>query len=185
MSIGGYAMETYKLRIKIGNAEFEAEGPEQTVKEQFEAFKLLVESSPRGVNTTAKQPSTEPLQAYEPLEAMDSEDLRRLYLFSKSGDSLSLAFPPQGKDRQQQALLLILYGFKMLLGQDDASVGALKDSLEQSGFVVERVDRLAFPLTKAGLVWKGGKKGRGGKYRLTNLGVSQAQSVAKELLGSL
>lgn len=178
-------METYRLRIKIGNAEFEAEGPEEAVKEQFEAFKRLVESSPQGVNTTVTRPSTAPSQTYEPIEALDSDDLRRLYLFGKSGDSLSLAFPPQGEERHQQAVLLVLYGYKKLIGQDDVSVGVLKDSLEQSGFVIKRVDRLAFPLTKAGLVWKGGRKGKGGKYRLTNLGVSQAESLAKERLGSL
>ena len=36
-------MDTYKLRMKIGTAEFEAEGSEETVRQQFEEFKALLD----------------------------------------------------------------------------------------------------------------------------------------------
>lgn len=175
-------MDTYRLRIKIGTAEFEAEGPEESVKEQFEAFKQLIQSSPSAINTPATSPSSVSRITQIGQEALEAEPVRRLYIFSKGGDFLSLAFPPRGEERHQQALLLVLYGFRKLLGQDDVAVGVVKDSLEQSGFVVDRVDRIASPLTKAGLVWKGGKKGKGGKYRLTNLGFTEAEATVKGLL---
>lgn len=39
-------MDGYKLRVKIGDHEFEAEGPADVVKEQFELWKSLVTSAP-------------------------------------------------------------------------------------------------------------------------------------------
>ena len=39
-------METYKLHIKIGQHEFQGEGPEEAVKKSFEDWKLLITSLP-------------------------------------------------------------------------------------------------------------------------------------------
>ena len=177
-------MGDYRIRVKIGNAEFEAEGPEESVKEQFEAFKQLLQLTvPRVIDPTTVI-STSPSQAQQRVpESPDQERLRVLFLFSKTGDFISLAFRPQGDNLQQRALLLILYGFRRLLGQEDVPVGTLKRSLEQSGFYVGRVDRIAMPLVKEGLVLKGGKKGKGGKYKLTNLGLTATDAEVRSLLG--
>src|SRR5947209_4527541 len=39
-------MDTQKLKIKIGEHEFEAEGPTEIIKEQFAIFKDLIASTP-------------------------------------------------------------------------------------------------------------------------------------------
>src|SRR5882762_8653172 len=40
-------METTKIKLKIGQFEFDAEGPIETVQAQFEAFKELISLIPR------------------------------------------------------------------------------------------------------------------------------------------
>ena len=44
-------METFKIKTKIGQSEFEAEGPTEAVTAQFEAFLARI-SSPRNENTS-------------------------------------------------------------------------------------------------------------------------------------
>ena len=39
-------MDSYRIRVKVGPHEFEAEGPEGIVKEQFEVFRDLILKTP-------------------------------------------------------------------------------------------------------------------------------------------
>ena len=50
-------MENTRIKIKIGNHEFEAEGPSKIVQEQFEAFKQLIASTPQHVAPSLKTPT--------------------------------------------------------------------------------------------------------------------------------
>ena len=47
-------MESYRIKVKIGEHEFEAEGPAEIVQSQFETFKQLIASQPQRINTTEK-----------------------------------------------------------------------------------------------------------------------------------
>src|ERR1019366_7885245 len=40
-------METTRIKVKIGEHEFDAEGPVEAVQSQFEAFRALVSTAPR------------------------------------------------------------------------------------------------------------------------------------------
>ena len=95
---------------------------------------------------------------------------------------VTLRYPPQGNNRAEVALVLLLFGFRELAKQEEVPVMTLKDALEQSGLRIERVDRTAYLPIKEGLVLKGGKKGPGGSYRLTNAGLTRAVADLRELL---
>ncbi len=45
--------DNYRLKIKIGQHEFEAEGPADVVREQFQVFKDLIASAPIDRHATA------------------------------------------------------------------------------------------------------------------------------------
>lgn len=174
-------MNTHRLKIRIGDAEFEAEGTEETVNQQFEAFKELIQNAPRSVSSV-RTASSGPAAMPQTLPELDLESLNRLFFKTKGGKFLSLYVTIQGEDRLQKAILLLLYGYRRLLSSEDLPVTTLKDSLEQSGFIVGRIDRVASPLIREALVVKAGKKGKGGRYRLTNLGFTVAETEAKRLL---
>src|SRR2546423_1285778 len=55
---GGAYMESTRIKVKIGDFEFDAEGPVETVHAQFEAFKQII-SLPSAVSTPAKTQNTE------------------------------------------------------------------------------------------------------------------------------
>jgi hypothetical protein len=182
-------MDTYRMRVKIGTAEFEAEGPEEAVRADYQAFLTsLVERVPerapeaQAITQSIIDPAT-PLETTEPssTSGQSPDDIKALFDYNPKRKIVSLRFPPQGADRLPKTLLLTLYGYKRLAGEDEVPVTLLKAALVLAGLSVDRVDRIAEPLRREGLILKGGKA-KGGKYRLTNPGISKAESDARELL---
>jgi len=184
-------VDAYKLRVKIGAAEFEAEGAEDTVKAQFEEWKSLLAvptgpqaqalvppaSAENGANQqvatfTAEQTGADVPQGFERLFAVDDKNSKK---------AVTLRLLPQGEDRDSAALLLLLWGFKRKFGEDRIRVTLLKEVLERSGLTVGRVDRLADKAQRNGLVLKGGKA-KGSTYALTNTGQARAEQEFKQLL---
>lgn len=177
---------TYKLHIKIGNAEFSAEGPQEVVQQQFEAFKALLERAPvtrtgQGLGSgkgTMGQEGT-------PEGGPDLGDLQNLFkVEDKNGRTLlTLRFLPQ-EDRAPDSMLLLLLGYKRL-GMDEVPVTVLKECMDRSGASVSRVDRTAFaPLERANLAKRSGK-GKASQYWLTNPGITRAEEIAGKMLEQL
>ena len=52
-------MENYRIKVKIGEHEFEADGPADAVQSQFEMFKQLIANQPKPIDTTKKEPQQE------------------------------------------------------------------------------------------------------------------------------
>lgn len=77
-------------------------------------------------------------------------------------------------------MVLVLYGYKVLKSQNEVPVTQLKAALRQSGCAVDRVDRVAEKYLGQGLLQKGGM-GKGGVYRLTNLGEERARQLINEM----
>ncbi len=168
-------METQRLKIKIGDNEFEAEGPAEAVQAQFETWKTLLESTP--VVTPPPKPDDEVVD-----NGGFSGELPSIFSVNERNKTVTLAvLPPAGSgNRDADAMLLLLYAYKVKFGQEDLIVGRLKESMAVSGRRIERIDRTIQPHLKSGYVLKGGQ-GKGGKYRLTNTGIAKA----KELMQSL
>jgi len=179
-------MITYKLKVKLGDAEFEAEGPEDSVRREYEEWKRLrtaaatpaavpqaSDAAPEGVTNT---------QVPERTRALPDDQIHALFIFDDAKNLVTLRFVPQGEARASTAMLLILLGYRRLASVDEVPVTLVKAALQRSGLNVDRVDRDAAPdLLKENLVLKGGK-GKGWRYGLNNLGVARAEAEAIRLL---
>jgi hypothetical protein len=169
-------MEGYKLQAKFGNAEFNAEGPEEAVREDFRRF---LEKLPAAV-----QPSPEKKQdaknGQEPtiLTTVDQMLLGQALLekvFQRQDDIVSLRLlpPPESANRNADAAILLLYGFRCLLNQEEVPVTRLTRALRRSGISFERLDQ--FMGANSQLILRGGAR-NAARYRLNNLGVTQAET---------
>lgn len=162
----------YKLHIKIGNAEFSAEGPEPSVKEAFDRFLQAISSPEAKIlseNAGGHENSSGPGQ-------LDHGLLEKV--FSRDGEIVSLRLlpPAESANRSADAAILVLYGFNGLLNLQEVPVTKLNEGLRQSGISVDRLDR--FIGVHNQLFRKGGTRS-GGRYTLTNKGVLQAENWIK------
>jgi hypothetical protein len=143
----------YRLKIKIGQNEFEAEGPPEAVQQQFEAFKEMVAripSTPSQESAQLSQPSIEvkPPQLPPADAAANGKTLSKI--MRVDGRSVSLTARPEGI---REAILLILYGQKELRENDSVSGSEVMHGLARTGgFSVARVDRYLEALASDGEV---------------------------------
>jgi hypothetical protein len=169
--------ESYKIQVKLGNAEFLAEGPEESVKAAFGQFLVAAAS----VGPTQKSPPpASPPPPITPLKdgingsssTVDQSILERV--FQKDEDVVSLRMLPK-KDNsnwQADAVILLLYGFRRLAGMETVPVIKLNQGLRKSGIPLDRVDYIISVHSE--LYMKGGVKS-GGRYTLNNQGMASAE----------
>jgi hypothetical protein len=172
-------MDTTRIKVKIGNHEFEAEGPTDTVKEQFESFKELISKEPSITDSSRSHISKQVNTAQQDTESSLFGELPRI--MEMAGRVVSLtALPASVSD----AALLILYGQKEMRENVSSSAQEVGDGLAQSGRPVPRVDRVMDSAIEQALVLKTGIK-RSTRYRLTNQGMVRARELARELIASV
>ncbi len=160
-------MEPNKLRIKIGDHEFEAEGPAEVVQAQFAAFKELLATAP--VPRTAAEPSGDQ-------RANNPPPLDKIMKVEKRVVSLSV----QAKSLED-AILLLLLGQKTFRNNDSVTGAEIVDGLTVSGQSKDGAGRLLKKIASEGNIIITGAH-RGKRYRLTNQGVSKAQDLARDLI---
>jgi hypothetical protein len=172
-------METAKIRMKVGDHEFEAEGSPESVAAQLETFKSLL-----GLVGTKKEKPEEPKPGQLLLPGPDTNGTSAVPLeriMHVQGRVVSLtAIPPSYED----ATLLILLGNKNLRNNESVTGAEVGDGLAQSGRPVARVDRVMEKLIEEAFVLKSGFR-RAVRYRLSNSGHQKALSVARDLLATL
>ncbi len=173
-------MPDYRLKIKIGEHEFEAEGPTEAVQSQFQAFKELVASAPAHKPENKELPESD---ANKPENAvtvpLGSQVLGRI--FRQDRRVISLTAPPTSEN---DAVLLVLYGQRFYRENDNATGSEIIDGMEQSGYRTPRIDRILGSLASEGSVIITGAH-RGKKYRLTNQGNTRAEGLARSILANL
>jgi hypothetical protein len=172
-------MDTTKIKIRIGDHEFEAEGPVDTVTAQFEAFKELISSRPRKSEFLSVSGSGNIQKPNDNLANAVHVPLERILHVSGRVVSLT-ALPGSNED----SALLVMLGHKDLRGNVSVTGQEIGDGLAQSGRPVPRVDRIMEKAISEAFVLKTGIK-RATRYRLTNQGLSKALTVARELIASL
>jgi hypothetical protein len=172
-------METYKLHIKVGPHEFHGDGPEEAVKKSFEDWKSLIASTP--AVEISKDVLNQSLRGNGSITRRDGDLLAKLFLLDEKRGIVTLRILPRGDEREADAALLVLFGFREMKEQDEVLVTQLKPALKQSGCNVDRVDAVVAKYQREGLINKGGS-GKGGKYSLTNSGIEKASSIAQSLL---
>ena len=169
-------MDTCKLKIKIGQHEFEAEGPTDVVQDQFAVFKELAAETPIQGPPGART-SDEPPKPIRPNPDEIDEQLREIMKVDDRVVSLLIKPKEVG-----QALLLLLYGQKVLLKNDSVAGAQILDGVKATGgLAVTRVDKLLEKSGAAGDVIVMGER-RAKRYRLTNAGLAKARRAADELV---
>ena len=172
-------METTRIRTKLGDHEFDAEGPVETVQAQFEAFLKAVCIAPSQKPEVPKPNLPEVKENSNDPVSMPHIPIEKILHLSGRVVSLT-ALPKSVTD----AALLIMLGQKDLRDNVTVTGQEIGDGLALSGREVPRVDRIMEQALKEQHVLKTGLK-RGTRYRLTNVGLSRALTIAKELIDSL
>ena len=175
-------MQPYKLHIKIGPHEFHGEGPEDAVKRDFDEWKNLISLVP--IRQVASQGFSPPApEQIAELNDADQRTLSKVFAVDDRRDLVSLRTLPRTDDRDADALLLVLLGYRFLKNQAEVLVTQLKPALRQSGCMVDRVDRVAARPVSQGFLHKGGL-GKGGRYSLTNSGLEKAKALLNSVVAA-
>jgi hypothetical protein len=161
--------DTYRLKTKVGPHEFEAEGPQKAVQEQFKAFMEFVKSSPAPVDEPSEQ---QPRDVPPPSQQSEVTQLDRI--MHVEGRIVSLTVRP---DSIEDGVLLLMYGQKMLRANDAVTGSELMSGLTHTGQRVTRVDKTLVKASDKGDVIVLGA-GRAKRYRLTNAGLAKAKDLA-------
>jgi hypothetical protein len=184
----GRAMDSQKLRIKVGEHEFEAEGSPEKITEQFEAWKELVASYPKTTNGSqppAGIPSGRLLRNVTEVRTTDGFTAPwDIFVVDEKRKLVSLQLRPTGEDRDSMALLLLLFGYKKAFEQNEVLATRLIESMNVSGLPPSRIDRSLAKFVEGGYVMNFGR-GKGSKYRLTNTGYAMADEAARELFAKV
>jgi hypothetical protein len=172
----------YRLKIKVGLHEFEAEGPPDVVQEQFKLFKQMIDSVPPAAapQTQATSPQdSSPIFPATERQDVPSATLNIGKIMDQDGRVVSLTVPPKSPE---DAVLLLMYGQRALRGNDSVTGSEVMDGLTTTGgMAVDRVDRLLEKVGRDGDIIITGER-RGKRYRLTNTGVAKAQRIAQDLI---
>jgi hypothetical protein len=172
----------YRLKIKIGANEFEAEGSAEVVQDQFRMFKELLGSVPPVPEPqTQNAPDNRVADPQTIAVRLDTSiaDLSLDKITKNDNRTISLTVRPQSTD---DAVLMLVYAQK-IIRQNDAVTGAeiMNGITATGGMLVSRVDKLLEKLAKDGDVIVIGER-RGKRYRLTNTGLARARQIASDLL---
>ena len=171
-----------KIHVKLGDAEFNGDGPEEIVKAAFEQF--LRAQRENAAQALPRPPAVTPplmgegINGILPPGAIDQELLDRV--FQKDDDIVSLRMLPQRNNNpnwQADSVILLLYGFSRVANVSDVPVTKLNLGLRKSGITVTRVDSIVD--VHNALYMKGGVRS-GGRYTLNNQGKTTAERWLKE-----
>ena len=166
-------MDNYRIKVKIGEHEFDAEGPAEIVQSQFETFKELIANQTQPINTTEKAAK----QVESGLPPANG-DIQLERICRVDGRVVSLTVKPEA---EATAAMLIMLGQKTFRENETVTASEIKDGLGQSGYRIARVDRVMQPLADEGSVIRIGQK-KGTRYRFTNQGLAKAKTMAREAL---
>src|SRR5229473_730986 len=113
-------METgsYKVHAKIGQAEFDAEGDRDSVRQDYDKFLRAVESR---TTEGLSNPGNGDSGAKEQVEGKDIDDAFLQAVFKTDVEngviSLKVLPPSESSNRAADAALIVLFGFHKVLGQ--------------------------------------------------------------------
>ncbi len=165
----------HKLKVKVGEHEFDASGEVEIVQAQFDEFKELI-------RLVASAPQAKPLPAppaNQPTDALPHMPLEKI--LKVDGRVVSLTAKCDSID---EAVLLILLGQKESRNNQEVTGAEIMDGLEVSGYKLPRVDRTMDKLSSDGSVIVVGLH-RARRYRLSNSGLAKALLIAKDVIATV
>ena len=169
-------MENHRIKVKLGDAEFDAEGKPEDVKAQYDAFLKLLGSRPKAEAAPPLKPALEKPNPATPGE-VERGLLDRVF---RQGDILSLAAIPSGEAREADTMLALLYGYFKISGEQTVTGTSLRRSALQSGVNIDRADRVLNGLIPDFVLAGGIRKAR--RYQLNNRGIARAEAIIKAIL---
>lgn len=167
-------MDNFRFKIRVGEKEFEAEGPRDAVEARWaEAREWLLQTS---------EPTI--AQYKEADDPLGSPNENPIFEVDRGRRTVRLrVLPPRGEvlQRLSNALLLLLYGYNDLINRTQVPVTRMAEDLRMSGFAgLKRLSRAFVRLETEGLAARNGA-GKGTNYRATNPGLAAARTLAKSL----
>jgi len=175
----------YRLKIQHHGSLFEAEGDKETVNEQFRAFQEMIRMSPPVAPPVQTLPAEtkNPTDATAPNNSVPFNEQLLDKIMRLEAKVVSLTVRPK---TVQDALLLLVYGQKILRQNELCSGGVLLAGLVNTGGYspIDRVDRLLHNMGLAGDLIVTGEH-RAKKYRLSNSGLAKVRQIAAELLATV
>ncbi len=182
-------MEVFKLRLKIGANEFEAEGSEEYVKSERQIF---LESFTEAQNEKAEPEEDEkaPLAGGDkggkaasnaPGASLAPADMAKIAGQDKNDKDLIIltALPQDAETQKQDALLLLLLAHKIMRGVDNVKATDALNGMKQSGIQIGAISQVTDKIPQ--WVLKTGVR-KGSKYRLSTPGFQKASDIAQTLL---
>jgi len=182
----GFMDNVTRLKTKLGEHEFEAEGAPDDVRQQYqdwlEVVKLAVSTTPVVAAPKHNDASngTSPQTEARPNPASVDSDLTKIMRVDGRYVSLTARTPSI-----YDAVLIMLYGQKAMRNNDSVTGSELLSGLASTGgYGNPRLDRILDKLAEDGDVMSFGER-RGKKYRLTNTGIAKARVLAGDLLAAV
>lgn len=173
-------MENHRIKVKLGDAEFDAEGNAEVVQAQYDAFLAAVAALPKPAPKPAVA-SAFIVEAGDRLVATAEvrphpATLERVF---RNGDVLSLAALPTGEKALSDAMLVLLYGYNRIKNESSVTGTALARSAKVSGISFGRLDRVMGQVSEYVLA-AGIRKAR--RYQLNNRGIARAEEIIKAIV---
>lgn len=177
-----FANGAYHLRISVGLAEFDCEGPAELVRQDYREFLDLIDRigskaiEGRSKNSQFDMPAigtdaeiVDPSDSDAELAAWD-----RVYM--RKDDKLSLNMIPDSQSPNSESILLLIYGYQKLFNNvEGVSSVVLMEAAKQSGLRIDRIDRNVTAEHNR-LLLKGGS-GKGSRYSLNNRGLAYVEEL--------
>jgi hypothetical protein len=169
--------------MAVGDDSLDVEGPKEIVEAAIAAFRERAAAT--GTARTKRQAPESPKSHKEKPEGDGgaNSNPRLGKMFKLDGKIVSLTATPNGSNRDGDAFLLILLGQKALRNKESASVTEVKQGLQRSGFTVDRVDLITAKVGNEMFMKSGSRRAQ--TFRLTNVGETQAEKLAEEIVSKL
>lgn len=167
-----------RIKTKIADHEFDGEGPPEIVQYNFSVWMDVVKSSlaAKDKSSPGERDDSSPVSQLDKLPHLPIEKILK-----SEGRVVSLTAKAETVD---EAVLLILLGQKDFRNNQEVTGSEIMDGLKQSGYQLDRVDRITDKLTNDGdMITVGVNRGR--RYRLTNQGLAKALHIAKEVIATV
>src|SRR5580658_2772549 len=189
----GEAMTEFRrLKMRIGEAEFEADVPENKVQPMYHQFLLMLERRSEApvrlfdaaTKADAQRSTVEAAVPARPSaeslgERFDPTLLTRIFDLDADG-AVTLKVLPEGPDTNADAMLLLLYGYYRLKNEECVLATQLFRAAEQSGISLRRpANEYA---RNARFVVRGGHR-KGSHYSLSSQGLTMARELTARIFG--
>jgi hypothetical protein len=181
--------ETRRLKIKFGDAEFEADVPESNVQPMYDRFLSILEGQRISLlrqltrtNGQASEKSPEPNRVdrvgfADIHDEISEPNLRRIFYLSSDGTVL-LRMLPKSPGENADTLMLLLYGYYQLKKEEPVLATELIRAADRSGISLHRLST-AYKINNRYIV-RGGQR-KGSHYSLS----PEGRQVATEIMAAL